>query len=61
MNLPYQTIGDNHLAGLDIEPLQEEGIIFLWVTGRVMEQGRELLKKWGYRKVEEIVWVKINQ
>ncbi|CAI2367938.1 unnamed protein product [Moneuplotes crassus] len=61
MNLPYQTIGDKLLASLEIEPLQEEGIIFLWVTGRVMEQGRELLKKWGYRKVEEIVWVKINQ
>lgn len=28
--------------------LQDDGLIFLWVTGRAMELGRECLKLWGY-------------
>ena len=41
--------------------LQDEGLIFLWVTGRAMELGRECLKLWGYERVDEIIWVKTNQ
>ena len=26
-----------------------------------MELGRELLSLWGYRRIDEIVWVKVNQ
>ena len=37
------------------------GLIFLWVTGRAMELGRECLKLWGYERVDEIIWVKTNQ
>ena len=36
-------------------------MIFLWVTGRAMELGRECLKLWGYERVDEIIWVKTNQ
>ena len=41
--------------------VQDEGLIFLWVTGRAMELGRECLKLWGYERVDEIIWVKTNQ
>ncbi|KAG0148997.1 hypothetical protein CROQUDRAFT_360161 [Cronartium quercuum f. sp. fusiforme G11] len=39
------------------------GFIFLWCgtgQGRGLEQGRALLAKWGYRKCEDLVWVKTN-
>lgn len=35
--------------------------LFLWVTGRAMELGRECLNLWGYERVDEIIWVKTNQ
>jgi mRNA (2'-O-methyladenosine-N6-)-methyltransferase len=41
--------------------VQDEGLIFLWVTGRAMELGRDCLKFWGYERVDEIIWVKTNQ
>ena len=41
--------------------LQDDGVIFLWVTGRAMELGRECLDIWGYRFVQELLWVKTNQ
>lgn len=39
------------------------GFIFLWCgtgQGKGLEQGRALLSKWGYRKCEDLVWVKTN-
>ena len=54
-------MSDDEMRNLDIPLLQDEGIIFLWVTGRAMELGRECLSLWGYERCEEIIWVKTNQ
>ncbi|CAG9764739.1 unnamed protein product [Ceutorhynchus assimilis] len=61
MELPYGTMSDDEMRQLGIPQLQDEGLIFLWVTGRAMELGRECLKLWGYDRVDEIIWVKTNQ
>jgi mRNA (2'-O-methyladenosine-N6-)-methyltransferase len=54
-------MSDDEMRNLDVGTLQTDGIIFLWVTGRAMEVGRECLKIWGYERIEELVWVKTNQ
>ncbi|XP_032294873.1 N(6)-adenosine-methyltransferase MT-A70-like protein isoform X1 [Drosophila virilis] len=61
MELPYGTMSDDEMRALGIPALQEEGLIFLWVTGRAMELGRDCLKLWGYERVDELIWVKTNQ
>lgn len=61
MELPYGTMSDDEMRQLNIPCLQDEGLIFLWVTGRAMELGRECLKLWGYDRCDEIIWVKTNQ
>ncbi|XP_054274680.1 N6-adenosine-methyltransferase subunit METTL3 [Macrosteles quadrilineatus] len=61
MELPYGTMSDDEMRQLNIPCLQDDGLIFLWVTGRAMELGRECLKLWGYERVDEIIWVKTNQ
>mmetsp|Transcript_20564 Transcript_20564/g.44991 ORF Transcript_20564/g.44991 Transcript_20564/m.44991 type:complete len:601 (-) Transcript_20564:135-1937(-) len=61
MDLPYGIIKDDEMRQMDIACLQDSGVIFLWVTGRAMELGRELMERWGYKRVEELLWVKINQ
>ncbi len=61
MELPYGTLSDDEMRQLNIPVLQDEGLIFLWVTGRAMELGRECLLLWGYERVDEIIWVKTNQ
>lgn len=42
----------------------DPGFVFLWV-GRGdqdgLEKGRECLAKWGFRRAEDIVWVKTNR
>ena len=52
---------DKEMKALRVDLLQDDGLIFLWVTGRAMELGRECLSLWGYRKIEEIIWVKTTQ
>ncbi|KAH7513675.1 hypothetical protein FEM48_Zijuj11G0006100 [Ziziphus jujuba var. spinosa] len=61
MELPYGTMADDEMRNLNVPALQTDGLIFLWVTGRAMELGRECLELWGYKRVEEIIWVKTNQ
>ncbi|XP_078688081.1 N(6)-adenosine-methyltransferase catalytic subunit METTL3-like [Branchiostoma floridae x Branchiostoma belcheri] len=61
MDLPYGTMTDDEMRNLNVSAIQDEGYIFLWVTGRAMELGRECLKLWGYERVDELIWVKTNQ
>ena len=61
MELPYGTMSDEEMRKLSIPVLQDDGYIFLWVTGRAMELGRECLNLWGYERVDELIWVKTNQ
>lgn len=61
MELPYGTLTDDEVKNLKIGDIHEDGMIFLWVTGRAMELARECFKIWGYRRIEEIIWVKTNQ
>lgn len=51
-------------AALPIRQISADpGFVFLWV-GRGdqdgLERGRECLAKWGFRRAEDIVWVKTN-
>ncbi|KAH3760082.1 N6-adenosine-methyltransferase 70 kDa subunit [Pelomyxa schiedti] len=61
MELTYGTLNDDEIQLLNIQCLQDDGYMFLWVTGRAMEKGRECIQHWGYRIVQEIVWIKTNQ
>lgn len=61
MELPYGTMSDDEMRKLPVPIMQDDGYIFLWVTGRAMELGRECLNLWGYERCDEIIWVKTNQ
>jgi mRNA (2'-O-methyladenosine-N6-)-methyltransferase len=62
VQLPYLLLTDDDLRRLPIPSLQPTwGLLALWVTGRAMELARELFALWGYRRVDEVVWVKTGQ
>jgi len=50
------------LDSLPIESLAAApSFLFLWLpSSDLLEVGRALLKKWGFRRAEDIVWVKTN-
>ncbi|XP_038971134.1 N6-adenosine-methyltransferase non-catalytic subunit MTB-like [Phoenix dactylifera] len=51
------------IVNLKIEAIADTpSFIFLWVgDGAGLEQGRQCLKKWGFRRCEDICWVKTNK
>ncbi|KAI5347081.1 hypothetical protein L3X38_014960 [Prunus dulcis] len=51
------------IMNLKIEAIADTpSFIFLWVgDGMGLEQGRQCLKKWGFRRCEDICWVKTNK
>ncbi|KAK4703954.1 mRNA m6A methyltransferase catalytic subunit, partial [Phenoliferia sp. Uapishka_3] len=60
--LPYGTLTDDEMMRMPVGSMQDEGgLLFLWVTGRAMELGRECLAAWGYERIDELIWVKTNQ
>ncbi|KAN0065768.1 methyltransferase [Thecaphora frezii] len=61
MSLPYGTMSDDDMRAMPFPQLQDEGLLFLWTTGRAMELGRELLGHWGYTRVDELIWIKVGQ
>ncbi|KAF5361452.1 hypothetical protein D9758_006260 [Tetrapyrgos nigripes] len=54
----------DHLQELPIPSLAADpSFVFIWVgsgAGEGLERGREVLAKWGYRRCEDVVWVKTN-
>ncbi|WOL05809.1 methyltransferase-like protein 1 isoform X1 [Canna indica] len=60
-NLEYWTF--EQIRDLKIEAIADTpSFIFLWVGDGVgLEQGRLCLKKWGFRRCEDICWVKTNK
>ncbi|AEE82824.1 S-adenosyl-L-methionine-dependent methyltransferase [Arabidopsis thaliana x Arabidopsis arenosa] len=60
-SMEYWTFED--IINLKIEAIADTpSFLFLWVGDGVgLEQGRQCLKKWGFRRCEDICWVKTNK
>lgn len=59
------SFGWDQLQELPVPNLAADpSFVFLWVgsgAGEGLERGREVLAKWGYRRCEDVVWVKTNK
>ncbi|KAI0030836.1 MT-A70-domain-containing protein, partial [Vararia minispora EC-137] len=56
--------GWQHLADLPVPTLAADpSFVFLWVgsgAGDALEKGREVLARWGYRRCEDVCWLRTN-
>lgn len=57
----YPSIGDNKLELLKIGELIQRGYLFMWVVNSKEDFGHRLLKSWGFRHCETVVWVKLDE
>jgi mRNA (2'-O-methyladenosine-N6-)-methyltransferase len=62
---PPQPLDWSYIASLPLRNISADpGFVFLWVgnaSGDGLERGRECFAKWGFRRAEDIVWVKTNK
>ena len=63
MELSYGTLSDDELRALPIQDIHASvgGFAFIWATSRTVEVARDCLRIWGYTRVDEILWIKVNQ
>ena len=59
----YPTMGKEDIQKLPIENITtKDAVLFLWVTYPCLEEGLELVKKWGFTyKTCAFSWIKLNK
>ena len=56
----WETLQDLPIPALASDP----SFVLMWVgsgAGDGLERGREVMAKWGFRRCEDIVWIKTNK
>jgi len=57
----YWTLAEMERLRVDLVA-ESQCFLFLWVGNTAgLEQGRLLMKHWGFRRCEDIVWAKTNK
>lgn len=56
--LAYSQLSDRDIMAMPVEMLSKKGFIFLWTINVKLPMALQMMKKWGYRYVQEVVWVK---
>lgn len=56
--IAYDTLGDNIINDIPIPSLQKDGFIFIWTINAKYKITLDLMKSWGYKYIDEVVWVK---
>jgi N6-adenosine-specific RNA methylase IME4 len=58
--LGYNQLSDESILSIPMEKLQRQGLLLIWVINAKYRVALQLFERWGYRLVDEIVWVKLT-
>ncbi|CAG9319545.1 unnamed protein product [Blepharisma stoltei] len=58
VTISYESLPDPSIRQLPIPKLQNQGLIFIWTINAKYRMSLQLLDCWGYKYVDEVVWVK---
>lgn len=56
--IQYQSLGDEYIEKIPIEKLQTSGFLIIWTINAKLPITIKFLRKWGYKIVDTITWVK---
>ncbi|KAG0005959.1 hypothetical protein BGZ79_000067 [Entomortierella chlamydospora] len=56
--IAYQQLPDICIEELPVPKLSSNGFIFIWVINNKYAKAFDLMRRWGYRYVDDITWVK---
>jgi len=59
-NLEYDTMSNQEIMNLRIDKLSRKGFLFLWILSNQINTAYEMMNKWGYEVVDQIIWVKLK-
>jgi mRNA (2'-O-methyladenosine-N6-)-methyltransferase len=58
VTISYEALSDQLIKALPVTRLQKSGLLFLWTINAKYRVSLQLMDDWGYKYVDEIVWVK---
>ena len=61
VNIEYDQMEVSEIAKIPIHHVQERGYMFMWVIASQLSNGILMLKKWGYKLVSVINWIKVSR
>mmetsp|Transcript_23544 Transcript_23544/g.28843 ORF Transcript_23544/g.28843 Transcript_23544/m.28843 type:complete len:524 (-) Transcript_23544:78-1649(-) len=56
--LGYSQLKDDLITKIPVPKLIENGLLFIWVINNKYRLGLELFRKWGFKIINDIAWVK---
>ncbi|KAM3147811.1 hypothetical protein pb186bvf_000139 [Paramecium bursaria] len=56
--IAYSSLSDDMISKMPIQSLQDDGLILIWTINAKYKVTCKLMVNWGYKIVDEIVWVK---
>lgn len=59
-NLDYDTMSNQEIMNLRLDKLSKKGFCFLWILSNQINTAYEMMSKWGYEVVDQIIWVKLK-
>jgi len=58
VTISYEALPDSSIGSMPIHLLQENGLLFIWTINAKYRMTLQLMEKWGYKYIDEVVWVK---
>jgi N6-adenosine-specific RNA methylase IME4 len=60
VSIPYETMSLDEIAALSI-PAEKDAHLYLWTTNRFLESAYSIVRAWGFRPAQLLVWCKPPQ
>jgi len=60
VSIRYSCLDDNDILNMGIDVLQTDGFLFIWVINSKMDLAMNMFKKWNYKVVDGIEWLKMT-
>ena len=61
VNIEYDQMEVSEIAKIPMHHVQDRGYLFMWVIASQLSNGILMLKKWGYKLVSVINWIKVSR
>lgn len=59
-SLEYDSMTNQEIMNLRIDRVSQKGFMFMWIPASQLNVAYEMMDKWGYEVVDQIIWVKLK-
>lgn len=57
----YECLNLEQLCKLQLPPIADDALMFMWRVGAMQEEALTLMHFWGFDPISEVIWLKLNK